>query len=246
MKGLMVLAMTLAVAGCNSEAQQIAAADSGAGVVTPASEKPVPAESSATADPAEAGAAALTTGPSVDAKKVATCAAEENSVVRLSCYDALATVSGLAPRTERVDAPKAGAWYVSKNVDPLNDQTVHFAMLDSNTGRGRYGGRVSLTVRCKDNLTELYINWNSYLGNDRAAVTHRVDKDEAVRSQWALSTDRKAAFFPGSPVPTLKRLVESSSFVANVTPYGESPVTATFDTAGADVALAELRKACNW
>ncbi|MDT4849754.1 Type VI secretion system VasI, EvfG [compost metagenome] len=102
-----------------------------------------------------------------------------------------------------------------------------------------------MTVRCSNNATEMYINWNDFLGSD-AYTTFRVDKEQASKSNWQLSTDKVAAFYPGSPVPLLKKIAGSSSFVASVTPYNESPVTAVFDTAGASSAFTDIRKGCGW
>jgi type VI secretion system protein VasI len=122
---------------------------------------------------------------------------------------------------------------------------VYLAFLDADQGSGRYGGTVDLVVRCKDNSTELYINWKSYLGMDTTSITHRIDKEKAISTSWLVSTDHKSAFMR-SPVATLKRMVGGQSFIANVTPYGESPVTAVFDIKGADAALRDVRKGCGW
>ncbi len=182
----------------------------------------------------------------VDDKDFATCAAKPNTVERLACYDELATKSKLAPAIEPTTSSGVGKWETFKDVDPLNDKQIHYAMLEADSGKGKYGGRVSMMVRCRDNKTELYINWNSYLGLNNTKTIYRLDKNPAQSSSWSLSTDKKAAFFPGSPVSLLKQMAESRSFVANVTPYNESPITATFNTEGAANALRDLRASCNW
>ncbi|PYD84238.1 DNA primase, partial [Pseudomonas syringae pv. pisi] len=43
-----------------------------------------------------------------------------------------------------------------------------------------------------------------------------------------------------------KEMMESDKFIVNVTPYSESPVTAIFDTSGAEAAFADIRKGCSW
>ncbi|WP_187394897.1 type VI secretion system-associated protein TagO [Pigmentiphaga aceris] len=192
------------------------------------------------------GAFAQTNATTVAGKEIAECAANTNTVLRLACYDALATKNGLAPATKPTTVTGSGEWRTSTQTDPLTDKSVHVATLIADSGRGRFGEAIGLTVRCANNKTELYINWNSYLGLESIFTTYRVDKDAAAKSTWTISTDHKAAFFPGSPVTVLKRLVTSQSFVANVTPYGENPVTATFKTAGAETALADIRKGCKW
>lgn len=182
----------------------------------------------------------------VDDRDMAVCAGMSNTVSRLACYDAVAAKNKLAPSSERTTATGAGKWQTSKDVDPLNDKEIHYALLEADSGKGRYGGRVALMVRCRDSRTELYINWNSYLGSETTRTTYRVDKSPAQTSSWGLSTDKKAAFFPGSPVALLKQMADSQTFVANVTPYNESPITATFDTQGAGTALRDIRASCKW
>lgn len=182
----------------------------------------------------------------VEDKEVATCAAMQNTVSRLACYDSMAAKNKLAPSSETTTTKGAGKWQTSKEVDPLNDKEIHFALLPADSGKGKYGGRIAMMVRCQDNKTETYINWNSYLGSETIRTTYRLDKNPAQTSNWGLSTDKKAAFFPGSPVALLKQMADSQTFVANITPYNENPITATFDTSGADAAFRDIRASCKW
>lgn len=179
-------------------------------------------------------------------KDLAVCAAMTNSVARLACFDSLASERGAAPSSDSTTPDGSGKWETSTDTDPLTDKAIHYAILEADSGVGRLGRKPTMIIRCKDNRTEMFITWNSYLGSDSISTTYRIDKQPAQKSGWSLSTDKRAAFFPGSPVPTLKQLEGSTSFVANVTPYNESPVTAVFDTTGAEKALADIRKGCNW
>ncbi|WP_162997622.1 type VI secretion system-associated protein TagO [Pseudomonas sp. LTJR-52] len=181
----------------------------------------------------------------VEDKEVSYCAAVNNAVERLECYDSIAAKHSLAPILEAKAIEGIGSWEVTTKVDPLNDKNVYLAGLSAATGSGRYGDKVVMLIRCAENKTDLIINWNSYLGRE-AEIIFRIDKQKAQKSTWQLSTDKKAAFYPGSPVKLLKQLAESTSFVANVTPYNENPITAIFDTSGADSALKDVRKECGW
>lgn len=178
--------------------------------------------------------------------ELAVCAAEKNSVKRLACFDALADKHGAAPATQPTTAAGAGKWKTSTTTDPMTDKSVYVAKLSADSGRSQFGGAIGLTVRCRNNKTELYIDWQDFLGLDRTPVTYRVGKQAARTSDWPLSTDNKATFFPGSPVAVLKEIMQVDSLVANTTPYSESPVTAVFNTTGAASALADIRKGCNW
>ncbi|WP_231708974.1 type VI secretion system-associated protein TagO [Pseudomonas denitrificans (nom. rej.)] len=181
----------------------------------------------------------------VEDKEIAECAAVSNTVSRISCYDAIAERHSLAPRVENTATQGKGKWQTSTEVDPLNDKNVYLATLSATNGRSKWNKPISVTVRCSDNETELFINWNDFLGSD-AYTTIRIDKEKATKANWTLSTDKVAAFYPGSPVSVLKKISGSKSFIASVTPYNESPVTAVFDTSGAEAAFADIRKGCGW
>jgi len=237
--------LALSLLGCKPAVQGDANKEPPRSPVASASEG-ASAPASAVPKPAQPGAALSSEAKGIDPAEIVECAREVSTVIRLACYDALAVSEGLAPRAETVERPAVGAWRVRKDVDPLTDNPIYFATLFADTGKGRYGGPITLTVRCKNSLTELYVGWGSYLGSDDTEVVYRIDKEKPIRADWSNSTDNKATFFPGSPVATLKRLVDSTSFVASVTPYNENPITATFDTSGAKEALADLRSGCGW
>lgn len=181
----------------------------------------------------------------IEDKEVALCASKTGTVERLSCFDELADRHGLAPKTVATPTAGTGKWTTSTSTDPLTDKSIYLAFLDADKGTGRFGEKVDMIVRCKGNQIEMFINWHSFIGIDSARVTHRIDKSSAVTSTWDTSTDRTATFMR-SPIPALKKIATSESFVANVTPYGESPVTAIFDTKGAEAALQDIRKGCGW
>lgn len=174
------------------------------------------------------------------------CAAKSNAVQRLECFDAIAMKAGATATTANTTNPNAGKWITKTTSDPLTDKNIYFAQIIADSGRGRFAPEIAMIVRCKDNKTEMFINWGSFLGTDGIDVTHRVGKSDSERKEWSVSTDHKASFFPGSPIATLKEIIESDTFVANVTPYSESPITAVFDTKGAGVALADIRSGCGW
>jgi type VI secretion system protein VasI len=77
-------------------------------------------------------------------------------------------------------------------------------------------------------------------------VLTRLGQEQASTEEWSLSTDSKATFYPGNPVPYIKKMMVNDSFVAQVTPYNESPVTATFDIKGLARAIEPLIQTCHW
>ncbi len=110
-----------------------------------------------------------------------------------------------------------------------------------------------MIARCKSDKTELYINWSDYLGNDSTSiysdfklVTTRMGSSSAEENRWSLSTDSKATFSPGWGGDWIKRIAKIDEFVAQVTPYGENPVTAVFDVRGLREAASPLAETCGW
>ncbi|HUH59624.1 MAG TPA: type VI secretion system-associated protein TagO [Candidimonas sp.] len=183
----------------------------------------------------------------VESEEVAACAVKQNTVERLSCFDELASRHSLAPTTvDTTGKAGTGTWVTRTSTDPMTDTSIHMAFLLAESGRSKYGNSIALVARCSNNKTEMWVDWQSYLGNRNTSVTHRVGKEKPKTASWHLSADNKATFFPTSPVALLKSMTETNSFVANVTPYNENPVTAVFDTTGAAEALADIRNDCKW
>lgn len=129
--------------------------------------------------------------------------------------------------------------------DPQSGEMVYFASLRAEHGRNRWSRPAWLTVRCKTNRTELYITWGENL-DKKVRTVYALDTGKPVTESWKRAPDRTAAFYPTSPINFLKRLLDTSSLAITVTPAEGSPHTAVFVTAGAQAALAPVRKACGW
>ena len=225
MKNLLIISAVLALAACGDRSEKIK---------TPTA---IPAPVPATTPPLPA--------MTLDAKALMKCSAEKNAVKRLSCFDDFAKANNLAPSSKDTTMSAESKWRTSTDNDPLTDKSVHIASLEADEGRGRFGDSIRLIVRCKSGETEAYIVWNSFLGSDRLSVTSRIDKESASTSFWDISTDHKASFMP-QPVASLKKFEGASSFVVNLTPYSESPITAIFDITGANDAFKNIRQDCKW
>ncbi|MDO6459635.1 type VI secretion system-associated protein TagO [Granulosicoccaceae sp. 1_MG-2023] len=175
------------------------------------------------------------------------CAQTDGALARLECYDQLAKKHELnKPQpASGDDGSSIGAWETTHKVNPIDDTETVVLTQSSSSERTRYGRAPTLVIRCKSNKTEMYVNWADYLGS-KARVLERLDKETAQTSAWSLSTDHRATFYPGSPIRRLKQMADGSTYVLQVTPYNESPVTAIFDMNALSEALTPLRKACNW
>lgn len=179
-------------------------------------------------------------------KLVAECAQVEGDLARLTCYDNLAKSKGLeGPQANPVNVSGVGKWDVSSTSNPIDDSKTVVLMLAADSGKTKWGKSIYMTIRCQSNETDLYIAWGDYLGSSASVLT-RIGSSAAVTKKWLLSTDKQAAFHPSGAISFIKSMMESNKFVAQVTPYNESPSTAVFNTAGLKNAIKPLRETCSW
>lgn len=185
--------------------------------------------------------------------ELAECSAMAGDLERLQCFDDLAAAAGLnGPQPIPTKAGDTGRWQVRKEVNPIDDTQRVVLALTASEGKSRFGNDVVFIARCQSNETEAYISWGDYLGNDGDIysewkwVTIRIGEEKARQEKWGLSTDSQATFAPSWAGALLKQMSGTSKFIAQVTPYNESPRTAIFDTTGMASALAPLAETCGW
>ncbi|HGJ5855642.1 MAG TPA: type VI secretion system-associated protein TagO [Arsenophonus nasoniae] len=140
-------------------------------------------------------------------------------------------------------------WIISTSTSEIDDsQTVILEVKSEHQIYTRLYESITpyLIIRCQNNKTDVYINWWSYLGLDETKIITRIDKEKASSKWWNISTDNKAAFYPGNVIKFINSLFGKNKLFAQVTPYGESPVKATFNITGLSDKIIPLRKSCGW
>ncbi|HDK6380009.1 type VI secretion system-associated protein TagO [Klebsiella michiganensis] len=187
----------------------------------------------------------------ISKEKFLECRSEINGTKRLACYDKLFpqdTKEEVAPAAVE-PAPNPGKWLTHITTSPVDDSKNVVLMLPSNDSiKTPYGETVTPTifVACREKKTEVFINWDVYLGLDETSMLYRLDKQKAVERSWSISTDTKAVFYSGRDIDFVKALMKADKMFARITPYNESPVSVTFDLAGLNSALKPLQQACGW
>ena len=177
------------------------------------------------------------------AKKIAECATIEGDLDRLECYDQLAKKNNLFGQQKvPTNVDDVGKWRVSREINPLDDSETVTLILTADSGENYLGKKVYLVVRCRSSEISMYIGWDNYLGRE-AYVTSRIGTEKAVKNKWSLSTDSQATF-DNQPTSTIKAMLGNKKYIAQVTPYNESPVTAIFDITGIDNAVKPLIDVC--
>src|SRR3569623_2973573 len=176
---------------------------------------------------------------------LAVCRAIGDGAKRLVCYDDLAAKRGSAPKSSATAGP--GQWSVQETGSPVDDSKTVVVTLEAMSPiKGTLGQAVvpTMVLRCQQNHTEAYINFDVFLGTEQIAVLTRYDSAPAATTTWTTSTDHKAAFMP-SPVAAIHSMKASSKLLVQLTPYSESPVMTTFDLTGADQATKGIRDTCH-
>lgn len=178
---------------------------------------------------------------------IATCAAKSSDIERLSCYDELAKSLNVA--NPHVTTTKGnGNWSARIEKSPIDDsENVILSVSSDNTIKSGYNiVNPTLIVRCSENVTNVYIAWDLYLGINSTDMTTRFDDEKATTRTWSISTDHKAVFVSTGDVAFAKKMMNHDKLLAQIIPYGESPVMATFSIHGLSEAIKPLRKACKW
>jgi len=183
----------------------------------------------------------------IPATEFAECSSKKGDLDKIECFDNLAkkyNLNGIQASKEEIQ--DSGKWNVSIDTNPIDDSKTVTLYLVADSGKSSMlGESVILFIRCKSLETNIFINWSDYLGSEASVLT-RIGKEKAEIRNWSLSTDSQATFFPRNEVDFLKKLLVVDSFIAQVTPYSASPVTAIFDIKGLSNAMKPLREVCNW
>lgn len=177
----------------------------------------------------------------------AECSSKKGTLDKIECFDNLAqkyNLNGLQSSIEEIQ--NSGKWNVSIDTNPIDDSKTVTLNLVADSGKSStFREPVILFIRCKSLKTNVFINWRDYLGNEARVLT-RIGQEKAETRRWSLSTNSQATFFPINEIDYLKKLLVVDSFVAQVTPYNENPITAVFDIRGLDNAIKPLRETCRW
>lgn len=181
----------------------------------------------------------------------ADCLKIDNDLDRLACYDREA---GRTPSASTLPQ-SAGKWVVRRETSKLTDQPTVVMSIDSDEvvdcGWNR-GQKIGLVLRCMENKTVLYFSTGCHMTasqyNDYGNITYRLDDEKARTVGGDASTDNRALglWNGGKSIPVIKQMYGRKQMIVRMTPYSESPFTATFDISGAEEASKPLREACGW
>src|SRR5215475_14377917 len=150
----------------------------------------------------------------------------------------------------------ADSWSVSFDKSAMDDSQSVFLVTESvNPVPGTLEVNTvtpTLTIRCHENKTALYVNWQRYVTTggiySEEQVRYRIDDAPPKTATWNLSTDFEATglWSGGSSIALIRQLIKAKRFLIEVTPYGSNTIRAEFDITGLDERIGDVQKACNW
>lgn len=182
---------------------------------------------------------------------LAGCAAIDNTVNRLACYDDLAKQRNVDKPA--VETTSKGKWEVQSETSKIDDSTNAYISVESeNEFAGRFSGakRALLMIACREKSTHVYFTFGDHFMADNGSygdITVRVDKQKATALSAHESTDNSAlGLWSGTGVPFLKKLFGKSTLLVRATPFNESAITVEFNISGIEAAIVPVRKNCEW
>lgn len=146
-----------------------------------------------------------------------------------------------------VEESKKGDWNVSREISRLDDSqnlilTLRAKIPVSSKLNSNY--YPTLHLACLEKKLYAYIDWGTFVHNETASVTTRLDNTPAVTKRWLVSTDYQATFAPQT-VRFIKSLVKHQTLVARVIPYADNPLLTEFDLTGLDTHIQLLNNECH-
>lgn len=184
------------------------------------------------------------------AREVRSCVSEGASV----SASASAPKDQQSPKPETVPStpPPKPEWRVSEEASRMDGSpTVYMSLMSDEPVLNEYGTpmRVSLHIRCRERVTNLFVAGDWFLGTARPiSMMLRLDQDKPMQQSWEPSSNGKAAgLWAGSTaVPFIKSLLGKETLLVRLAPYNEAPKEMAFTVSGLAKVIEPLRKACGW
>lgn len=177
------------------------------------------------------------------------CATIENDLDRLACYD---KASGRTPTADTVATESK--WVVRLEKSDFKDTTdVYMTVQSDEPVSCGYSGRqeITLFVRCLENTTSVILATHCHVTSGHGGygqVEYRIDDRKAESRGFNESTNNRSLglWSGGRAIPFAKKMFDAKRMIVRFTPYGDNPVTASFDISGLKEAITPLREACSW
>jgi hypothetical protein len=179
-------------------------------------------------------------------RALAECAAIEEHLERLACFDSLA--QGLAPRPapptpalgpESVQPQASDEWRLEVVRNPIDDSTtIGLSLIGTQK-------EAELMLRCRQRKAAVLLSWHGrFIGASEPLVSARFGSAKAEKKRWSLSGDHKAAFAPGDPKLFIRQLISVDRLVIQTDHFSRGTTTDVFDVHRLHEFIAPLTDGC--
>lgn len=182
-------------------------------------------------------------GTEVNKSKLMQCATFKQDIDRLACFDNLVIQISNGNQTG-TNIRKQGKWEIREKVNPVDNAKQISILLDADFGQSSSGENISMVLRCRANLTDMYIVWGDPLNAERVPVVVKLGNENVETELWERSRSLKTSF-RDKPTHLLRQMMLHKKAVFQVK-LGQDPVTAVFDISGLREILRPIRELCNW
>lgn len=176
------------------------------------------------------------------------CAALEDSLQRLTCFDRVFPKSRSAARTIDTTTPGlTSPWNIKREKSAIDDTAEFYAHLRPVEQSGSALGRdkMSLLLRCTESTTAVLITTDMFMTDD-PLVTIRIGSAPAQSSTWSRSTTyQTVGLWSGdSAIPFLRSLRNDDRLVVRI--EASRRQEATFNLGNVEDVVAEVAATCGW
>lgn len=153
-----------------------------------------------------------------------------------------------ATSTAQASSSKS-AWHRSSEKDEFNgNNNLYFINRSSDSFRGHFNTKhyPVIHVRCKDNITEVAIDFDTTMTcSGSMQVGIKIDDQEPYYEKWNAATNCEALFAP-QPIKLLKKIKDHKKMMIKFIPFQKSDINASFDLLGIQDVVVETSQACKW
>jgi len=182
------------------------------------------------------------------------CAAIKKDADRLECFDLIFKKTIISSPANDTKYKGNGSWdvYIEKSkIDDTENVRLRLRSDKKHQTRFRREEFIELNILCRENKTDMYVNFGSSFMSDTLGagkVTYRIDARKARKRQFTGSTDHSSLglWGGGNAIPFVKQLFGARKLLIRAVPYSENAITADFSITGIENAIKPLRKACHW
>ncbi len=138
-------------------------------------------------------------------------------------------------------------WIVSETMSPIDYSALITATIRSVASAK--DAPVILTFRCRQSQTEASLRTERTFSPLRGAevqVTYQINDQSLVKSNWAVSADRKTLAYKDDAAELLRSLPQGAKLKINVLDQPGANHQAAFQLSGLDIIRNKIAAACKW